>query len=131
MAVHRVLVADDDDDERLITSLLVRSVFRDTECTGHLEVVVVSNGEAAIAEIQREPYDLVLTDLNMGVGLKDGFDVARSAYTNNVRCFIVTNGKLHCGATKSCPTERCALPTEAVVAKHDLRPLLTALFRAA
>ena len=125
MAVHRVLVADDDDDERLITSLLVRSVFRDTECTGQLEVVAVSTGEAAIAEIQREPYDLVLTDLNMGVGLKDGFDVARSAYMYNVRCFIVTNGKLHC------PTERCALPTEAVVAKHDLRHLLTALFRAA
>lgn len=82
---HRILVVDDDIDERLLTQRLLRKVM----ASGTM-VNVVSSGDQAIAYMVGEdeyadrgkyPFPtLVITDLNMKHG--DGFDVLEFLQNN-------------------------------------------------
>ena len=65
----RVLVVDDQRNMRVTTAMLLRQAG--------LEVAEADGGEAALARLAAEPFDVVLTDLRMGeVG---GMDVLRGA----------------------------------------------------
>jgi signal transduction histidine kinase/CheY-like chemotaxis protein/HPt (histidine-containing phosphotransfer) domain-containing protein len=63
----RLLLAEDNLINRKLTRLLL-------EKRGH-EVTAVENGEQAVARLEREPYDLVLMDIEMPV--MDGVQAAR------------------------------------------------------
>ncbi len=63
----RALVVDDDHD----IAELVRLALTDE---GH-EVVIASNGSAALREVQAAPFDLILLDIRMPV--MDGAEFAR------------------------------------------------------
>jgi DNA-binding response OmpR family regulator len=67
----RILVVDDEDAIRLTLDLLLRK-------HGYA-VVTAASGEAAVAAIEQQPFDLLLLDLMMS-GLS-GIDVARRART--------------------------------------------------
>ena len=67
----RALVVDDDHD----IAELVRLALTDEGC----EVVVTSNGSAALAETQASSFDLILLDMRMPI--MDGWEFAR-AYQN-------------------------------------------------
>jgi CheY-like chemotaxis protein/LmbE family N-acetylglucosaminyl deacetylase len=66
----RVLFAEDAFDQ----SLMVRSFLRDA---GGYEVVHCQDGDHAVRLLESEPWDLVVTDLNLPG--KDGFEVIRVA----------------------------------------------------
>jgi CheY-like chemotaxis protein len=57
MAMPRILIVDDDDNQRL----LYRELFEDEGYT----VVEASDGRAALACIERDPPDVVVLDINM------------------------------------------------------------------
>ena len=57
MAMPRILIVDDDDNQRL----LYRELFEDEGYT----VVEASDGRAALACIERDPPDAVVLDINM------------------------------------------------------------------
>ena len=78
----RVLVADDEEGLR---SFLVESLERD----GH-EVVAVADGAAALHAAREEPFDVVLTDLQMPK--VDGMSVVRTLRTEqpNVEIIVLT-----------------------------------------
>jgi signal transduction histidine kinase/DNA-binding response OmpR family regulator len=63
----RILLADDLDLTRNVTAEYLRSA-------GHA-VIEVSDGETAIAEVQKQDFDVVLTDMRMPI--VDGLEVAR------------------------------------------------------
>lgn len=69
MTLEKILVAD---DEPLMRRFIVEALQRKGK-----EVVSVANGEEAIAKIQEESFDLVITDLKMP--RKDGLDVLKAA----------------------------------------------------
>ena len=63
---QRLLLADD--------SVTIQKVIELTFADEHIEVVAVSDGTAAVARLNAEPFDIVLADAGMpGV---NGFDVA-------------------------------------------------------
>jgi CheY-like chemotaxis protein len=68
-SVHRVLVVDDD---KGVCSGLRRLISK------HLPVVVAYDLAAAMAEIAKPGLVGLLTDLNLGSGVEDGFRVARA-----------------------------------------------------
>lgn len=63
---HRLLLADD--------SVTIQRVIELTFAEEGVDVVSVSDGQAAIARLGAEPFDIVLADIGMPGG--DGFDVA-------------------------------------------------------
>ena len=67
MTGARLLVVDDDTDVSAMAALVLRRA-------GHT-VTAVDSGPAALAQIERTPYDLVLLDINMP-GM-DGWEVLR------------------------------------------------------
>ncbi len=79
----RILVADDEDTIRET----VRDVLRGYGC----EVCACSNGEEAIESIDRQPFDLVLSDIKMPV--KSGYEVFAAAKEANAATpVILTTG---------------------------------------
>ena len=60
MADARVLVVD---DEKSMRDLLAITLEKQ-----HYEVTVADGGQAAIATLRREPFDVVITDLRMPTG---------------------------------------------------------------
>ena len=69
MSSERILVADDHDSLR-------RGLTRALKEAGH-EVEEAANGNAAIEQLHRGQFDVVLSDLKMGGS--DGLDVLRTA----------------------------------------------------
>jgi len=68
MTSKRILVVD---DEKAILSLLKTSI--ELMCPEH-QVVAVSNGLIALAELRQQPFELILTDFEMP--LLNGLDFA-------------------------------------------------------
>src|SRR4029450_616201 len=60
------------DDEKSMRDLLAISLEKQ-----HFEVTVADGGQAAIATLRREPFDVVITDLRMPTA--DGLQVLRAA----------------------------------------------------
>src|SRR4029450_8427138 len=69
MSDARVLVVD---DEKSMRDLLAITLEKQ-----HFEVTVADGGQAAIATLRREPFDVVITDLRMPTA--DGLQVLRAA----------------------------------------------------
>jgi len=63
-SVHRIIIADDNSDMRAYVKRLLEPYY---------EVIAVENGEVALAQIQQQLPDLLLTDVMMP--LMDGFDL--------------------------------------------------------
>ena len=79
----RILIADDD-------AHIARVLGMWLERHGHL-VTMVANGEAALKVIEREPVDLIISDMNMPV--LDGVGLVRAVRTmldSNVPIVVLT-----------------------------------------
>jgi DNA-binding NtrC family response regulator len=76
----RVLVVEDERGIQVALAGLLRKEGYD--------VVVASNGEEAIAELDRDPFDLVITDLALGKG-KSGMDVLAASKKVRAECPVV------------------------------------------
>ena len=70
------------DDEKIIRDSLAKELASDT-----LRVITVASGEEAVARINNENFDLVITDLSMP-GL-DGFQVVRAAKKKSVQTMVI------------------------------------------
>jgi CheY-like chemotaxis protein len=110
------------DDEERLARLLVKMLGSQ----GH-QVTTATSGEEALARLEREWFELVITDLSMGAGI-DGWqlaDVIRERYPA-VRVIVATGW----GADIS-PAEAAAHGVLAVVAKpysaRDLRQLVASI----
>ena len=76
----RVLVVEDEQAIRIaLRGLLTREGY---------EVELAEDGDAAVAWLEREPFDLVLTDLALGAGT-DGMGVLRCARELRPQCAVV------------------------------------------
>lgn len=73
-----ILIADDDDE---IISLLEMCLKRN-----NYNVVAKSNGEAALKEIRKNRYDLVILDVMMPK--KDGIEVCRAIKSDNITKYL-------------------------------------------
>jgi DNA-binding response OmpR family regulator len=76
----RILVVDDDPDIRLLLRL-------ELSAEGH-GIVEAGDGEAALAELERSPFDLVLLDIMMPV--LDGWGVLRALPDDAPPVVVVT-----------------------------------------
>jgi YesN/AraC family two-component response regulator len=70
------------DDEQIIRNSLAKELASDT-----LKVTTVASGEEAIARINNDCFDLVITDLSMP-GL-DGFQVLKAAKKKSVQTMVI------------------------------------------
>ncbi len=68
MARKRILVVEDNEDNRRILLYRLRKI-------GEFDVVETSNGEEAVAAVQKDPPDLIFMDLKMPV--MDGWEATR------------------------------------------------------
>ena len=72
---HRLLLADD--------SVTIQKVIELTFADEDVTVVAVGDGDAAIAKLSAEAFDVVLADV--GMPGKDGYEVADSCATGRAR----------------------------------------------
>ena len=79
MADARVLVVD---DEKSMRDLLAITLEKQ-----HFEVTVADGGQAAIATLRREPFDVVITDLRMPTA--DGLQVLRAAKETSPESVVI------------------------------------------
>lgn len=77
--IEKVLVADDDPIHQNFVSTTLRRL--------KFEVVAVSSGEEALAKLQQEPFELVVTDFKMAK--KTGLDVIRAAKLSNPQTVVI------------------------------------------
>jgi CheY-like chemotaxis protein len=81
-AAKRILIVEDE----LFVAWHIEDIAKSL---GDYACTIVSNGEAAIAGVEREPADLVLMDINLGAGI-DGIEAARRMGTRGVPVVFVT-----------------------------------------
>lgn len=79
MSIERVLVVDDEALMRNFTAETLKRLGK--------EVVVASDGQEAIARLQEESFDLVVTDRKMPT--KDGLEVLKCAKTLHPSCLVI------------------------------------------
>ncbi|MDJ0781768.1 MAG: response regulator [Desulfosarcinaceae bacterium] len=79
MRNYRLLLVDDD-------PFILTGIGKDLENEGY-EVVTAQSGEKAVALVEEQPFDLVITDLVMG-GI-DGIEVLRAAKTGTGETMVI------------------------------------------
>ena len=77
--IERVLIADDEPLMRNFTAETLKRLGK--------EIVTAANGQEAIARLQQEPFDLVVTDRKMPI--KDGLEVLKTAKSLHPQCFVI------------------------------------------
>src|SRR5215216_4592795 len=82
---HSVLVVDDDGDVCEMLSELLSQAGYDVRCT--------HDGEAAWADVQRDPPDLILSDIRMPK--LDGIDLASRLVSGGYRTLIILMSGSH------------------------------------
>jgi len=89
MNLQKILIADD------------RKENRDAARTAFPEAEIVSSAKEAIESIDKSPYDLILTDMQMETKTS-GLDVVRKAYEKNILAYVLSHtGPSHQGETIS------------------------------
>lgn len=71
MCQNRILIVDDDELALAILELSIEYLLPDCQ------IIVVNDGAAALTELQRQPFDLILTDYNMP--RMSGLDLTQAA----------------------------------------------------
>ncbi len=79
MTLEKILVADDD---RLMRNFIAETLKRQGK-----EVTVAANGQEAIAKLEEESFDLVLSDVQMP--LQDGLAVLKKAKTLHPQTLVI------------------------------------------
>ena len=79
MRKYKLLLVDDD-------PFILTGIGKDLENEGY-EVVTAQSGEKAVALVEEQPFDLVITDLVMG-GI-DGIEVLRAAKTQTGETMVI------------------------------------------
>jgi len=77
--IERVLIADDEPLMRNFTAETLKRMGK--------EIAIAANGQEAIARLQQESFDLVVTDRKMP--LKDGLEVLKTAKSLYPNCFVI------------------------------------------
>ncbi|MDR1840928.1 MAG: sigma-54 dependent transcriptional regulator [Holophagales bacterium] len=83
--MFRVLVVDDSSDTCDLLELLLRQI----DMVKKIEVAKATQPEEAIELLEREPFDLMLSDINLEAG-QDGLDLLRVAKPLGVETILLT-----------------------------------------
>ena len=78
----RILFVEDNDYVRETMELLLESPSR--------EVVCCASGEAALAAFEACPFDVLITDVSLGVGMS-GMDLARAVLRLDPQAWVVVS----------------------------------------
>ena len=81
----RILVVD---DEPIYRNALASYLSRTPEISQAVSVVLASNSEQALTAAEGQKFDLVITDLDMGPGSLNGFDLVRELRGREMKALV-------------------------------------------
>jgi len=84
----RIILVDSDIDNLKYISVLLKSHFSD------IFIEIYSNAKRAINRIQRNNFDIVITELNFNDDGYDGWDIIDAAYFSGKSILILSNTTL-------------------------------------
>jgi len=79
MAIHKILIVDDE--------VLIRGFLTETLKRKNYEIKSAENGKKAIEILEKENFDLIITDMKMPI--KNGFDVLNFVKANQPQALVI------------------------------------------